>query len=227
ADYIEERMRYYEKVIDSEPTILARTQGVGILKPEDAVKMGVVGPHLRASRIKHDIRLDDPYSGHDEVPFNVVTWDTCDCYARIKVRVREVYECVNMIRYALDHMPSGDYRLKIPSFFKTPLGESLARVEAPRGELVHYSISDGGEKPYRYRVRTPTLANLLSVTEMLRSRGDYEVYIADVPAILGGIDPCICCSARIVITDEARRRRMTMTLDDIIRLSRERRVEKR
>ncbi|MEM4501386.1 MAG: hypothetical protein QW512_04570, partial [Thermofilaceae archaeon] len=99
--------------------------------------------------------------------------------------------------------------------------------EAPRGELVHYSISDGGDRPYRYRVRTPTLANLLSVIEMLRSRGDYEVYIADVPAILGGIDPCICCSARILITDEAKKRRMITTLDDIIRFSRGRRVERR
>jgi NADH-quinone oxidoreductase subunit D len=226
-DYIEERMRYYEKVIDSEPTILARTQGVGILKPSDAVRLGVVGPHLRASGVKHDVRLDDPYSGHDEIPFNVITWDTCDCYARVKVRIREVYESVNMIRYALDHMPSGDYRLKIPPFFKAPPGESLSRVEAPRGELVHYSISDGGDRPYRYKVRTPTLANLLSVVEMLRSRDGYEVYIADVPAILGGIDPCICCSARVMVTDEARRRRTIMTLEDVIKISRERGAKRR
>lgn len=220
-DYLEERMRYYDKVIDSEPTILARTQGVGLLKPEDAVRLGAVGPHLRASGVKHDVRLDDPYSGHDEIPFNVVTWDTCDCYGRIKVRLGEVYECLNMIRYALDHLPSGDYRLKIPPFFKAPEGESLSRVEAPRGELIHYSISSGGTSPYRYKVRTPTLANLLSVTYMLKSRGDYEVYIADVPPILGGIDPCICCAARVVITDEARKKRKILTLSDLERYSRE------
>ncbi|RLF99971.1 MAG: NADH dehydrogenase subunit, partial [Thaumarchaeota archaeon] len=138
-EYLEERVKYYEKVVDNESTILARTQGVGILKPEDAVKFGAVGPHLRASGLKHDVRYDDPYSGHDEIPFNVVTHDSCDCYGRVKVRIGEVYESINMITYALDHLPSGDYRIKIPPLFKAPEGESLARVEAPRGELVHYS----------------------------------------------------------------------------------------
>ncbi len=220
-DYLEERMRYYDKVIDSESTILARTQGVGLLKPKDAIKLGIVGPHLRASGVKHDVRLDDPYSGHDEIPFNIVTWDTCDCYGRIKVRMGEVYESINMIRYALDHLPSGDYRLKIPPIFKAPEGESLSRVEAPRGELVHYSISNGGTNPYRYKVRTPTLANILSVTFMLKSREDNEVFIADVPPILGGIDPCICCTARVVITDEVRRKKRILTLTDLEKFSRE------
>jgi len=226
-EYLEERMRYYEKVVDNESTILARTQGVGILKPDEAIKLGTVGPHLRASGVKHDVRYDDPYSGHDEIPFNVVTYDSCDCYGRVKVRMGEVLESINMINYALDHLPSGDYRLKIPPLFKAPEGESLARVEAPRGELVHYSISTGGTSPYRYKVRTPTLANLLSVVHMLKSRGDYEVYIADVPPILGGIDPCICCTARVIITDEARKTRRITTLSELERYSRERRGRRR
>jgi len=226
-EYVRERMNYYDKVIDSEPSLLGRLQGVGVLKPADAISLGTVGPHLRASGIKHDVRLDDPYSGHDEVPFNVVTYDTCDCYARVKVRMGEVLESLNMISYALDNLPSGDYRLKIPPFFKAPEGESLSRVEAPRGELVHYSISNGGMNPYRYKVRTPTLANLLSVAIMLKSKGDYEVYIADVPAILGGIDPCICCTARVIITDEVKKKRKVTTLTELERYAREREVRKR
>ena len=225
-EYVRERMNYYDKVIDSEPSLLGRLQGVGVLKPADAISLGTVGPHLRASGIKHDVRLDDPYSGHDEVPFNVVTYDTCDCYARVKVRMGEVLESLNMISYALDNLPSGDYRLKIPPFFKAPEGESLSRVEAPRGELVHYSISNGGMNPYRYKVRTPTLANLLSVAVMLKSKGDYEVYIADVPAILGGIDPCICCTARVIITDEVKKKRKVTTLTELERYAREREVRK-
>ena len=225
-EYVRERMNYYDKVIDSEPSLLGRLQGVGVLKPADAISLGTVGPHLRASGIKHDVRLDDPYSGHDEVPFNVVTYDTCDCYARVKVRMGEVLESLNMISYALDNLPSGDYRLKIPPFFKAPEGESLSRVEAPRGELVHYSISNGGMNPYRYKVRTPTLANLLSVAIMLKSKGDYEVYIADVPAILGGIDPCICCTARVIITDEVKKKRRVTTLTELERYAREREVRK-
>jgi len=222
-DYLEERMKYYEKVIDNEPTILARTQDVGILKPSEAISLGTVGPHLRASGVKHDVRLDDPYSGHDEVPFNIVTYDSCDCYARVKVRLGEVVESINMIRYALDHLPSGEYRLKIPPFFKAPEGESLARVEAPRGELVHYSISNGGTSPYRYKVRTPTLANILSVVYMLKSRDGHEVYIADVPPILGGIDPCICCTARVTIVNGVNEARKILSLNELSRLYRERR----
>ncbi len=222
-DYLEERMKYYEKVIDNEPTILARTQDVGILKPSEAISLGAVGPHLRASGVKHDVRLDDPYSGHDEVPFNIVTYDSCDCYARVKVRLGEVVESINMIRYALDHLPSGEYRLKIPPFFKAPEGESLARVEAPRGELVHYSISNGGTSPYRYKVRTPTLANILSVVYMLKSRDGHEVYIADVPPILGGIDPCICCTARVTIVNGVNEARKILSLNELSRLYRERR----
>ncbi len=225
-EYVRERMNYYDKVIDSEPSLLGRLQGVGVLKPADAISLGTVGPHLRASGIKHDVRLDDPYSGHDEVPFNVLTYDTYDCYARMKVRMGEVLESLNMISYALDNLPSGDYRLKIPPFFKAPEGESLSRVEAPRGELVHYSISNGGMNPYRYKVRTPTLANLLSVAVMLKSKGDYEVYIADVPAILGGIDPCICCTARVIITDEVKKKRRVTTLTELERYAREREVRK-
>ena len=76
-------------------------------------------------------------------------------------------------------------------------------------------------------MRTPTLANLLSVTHMLKSRGDYEVYIADVPPILGGIDPCLCCTARVVITDEARKKRKILTLSDLERYSREKGARRR
>ena len=216
-EYIEERMKYYERVIDSEPTLLARTQEVGKLTADEAIRLGTVGPHLRASGVKHDTRKDDPYSGHDEIPFNIVTHDSGDCYGRIKVRIGEVYECINMILYALDHLPSGDYRLKIPPIFKVPEGESLSRVEAPRGELIHYSISDGGMKPYRYKVRTPTLANIFSVAAMLKSREDYVAYVADVPPILGGIDPCICCTARVMILDEGRGRRESLTLSEIMK----------
>ncbi|MCS7132970.1 MAG: nickel-dependent hydrogenase large subunit [Aigarchaeota archaeon] len=223
-EHLRERMKYYEAAIRSEPSLLGRLQGVGLLKPEDAIRLGTVGPHLRASGVKHDVRLDDPYSGHEEIPFNVITYDTCDCYGRVMVRIGEVFESLDMIAYALDHLPSGEYRLKMPPFFKAPVGESLSRVEAPRGELIHYSISDGGTNPFRYRVRTPTLANLASVAAMLKSRGDYEVYIADVPAILGGIDPCICCTARVIITDEGKKTRRITTLTELERYARERGV---
>ncbi|RLE68713.1 MAG: NADH dehydrogenase subunit [Thermoprotei archaeon] len=221
-DFLEKRTKYYKKLVNEEPTVLMRTQNVGILKPSEAVNLYAVGPVLRASGIKHDIRADDPYGVHDEVPFNVITYDTCDVYARILVRIDEVLESINMIRYCLDHLPSGSFKLRMPIIIRPPKGESISRVEAPRGELLHYVISDGGIKPYRYKVRTPTLANIPATAKMLTSRGDYEVYIADIPIIFGSIDPCICCTGRVLFIDIEKNRRWIWSYDELVRYSNKR-----
>ena len=221
-DFLEKRTKYYKKLVNEEPTVLMRTQNVGILKPSEAVNLYAVGPVLRASGIKHDIRADDPYGVHDEVPFNVITYDTCDVYARILVRIDEVLESINMIKYCLDHLPSGSFKLRMPIIIRPPKGESISRVEAPRGELLHYVISDGGIKPYRYKVRTPTLANIPATAKMLTSRGDYEVYIADIPIIFGSIDPCICCTGRVLFIDIEKNRRWIWSYDELVRYSNKR-----
>ncbi|MEM0385205.1 MAG: nickel-dependent hydrogenase large subunit, partial [Nitrososphaeria archaeon] len=104
-DVVEERTKYYIKVALTEPTIAKRTQGVGYLSPVDAKATCSVGPVIRASGIKFDIRADDPYAAHDEVPFNVITYDSCDVFGRVVVRAQELLECVNMIRYALKNLP--------------------------------------------------------------------------------------------------------------------------
>jgi len=221
-DYLEKRTKYFKKVIMEEPTVLMRTQNVGILKPREAIELFAVGPVLRASGIKHDVRADDPYIAHDEVPFNVATYDTCDVYARILVRIDEVLECINMIRYSLDHLPSGPYRLKLPIIIRPPPGESVSRVEAPRGELLHYVMSDGTEKPYRYKVRTPTLANIPATARMLTSRKNYVVYIADIPIIFGSIDPCLCCTGRVSFVDIEKGRSWVWSYSQLIKYSRER-----
>ncbi len=198
-DIVEERTKYYKSVAAAEPTILNRTKDVGILKTIDAINLCAVGPLLRASNVKNDVRADAPYAAHDEVPFNVITYPYCDVFSRILVRVDEIFECINMIRYCLDHLPKGPIRIKLP--LKPPKGEAVTRVEAPRGELLHYVLSDGSEKPYRYKVRTPTLANIPSLCRMLTSTGDYIVKIADVPIAYASIDPCLCCTGRVQIVD--------------------------
>ncbi len=221
-DYLEKRTKYFKKVVMEEPTVLVRTQNVGILKPREAIELFAVGPVLRASSIKHDVRADDPYAAHDEVPFNVITYDTCDVYARILVRIDEVLECINMIRYSLDHLPSGKYRIRLPVVIKPPPGESVSRVEAPRGDLLHYVKSDGSDKPYRYKVRTPTLANIPSTARMLTSRGDYIVYIADIPIIFGSVDPCLCCTGRVMFVDVEKGKSWVWTYNELVKYSRER-----
>jgi NADH-quinone oxidoreductase subunit D len=195
-DIVEERAKYYKKVVLSEQSIMARTIGIGTLTPREALELCSVGPILRASGIKSDVRADDPYAAYDETPFNVITYDGCDVYSRFLVRVDEMFESINIIRYCLDHMPQDPIRIKLVKV--APEGEAVSRVEAPRGELIHYLMGKGDVKPYRYKIRAPTLGILPSLVRMLTSRENYVVKIGDIPAIVGGIDPCFCCTDRAV-----------------------------
>lgn len=199
---LRERVLRYKDLFESDPVVRARTRDVGYLSKGEASELLAVGPVARASGIARDVRVDDPYLIHEEVPFNVIVYDTCDAWGRAMVRLDEILESIDMVQYTFDHLPSGEVRVKVPPFFKPPPGEMTSRVEAPRGSLLHYVKSDGSDKPVRYKVRTPTLANLASVVNMLKSRNGKIVHVADVPVIFSSIDPCICCTARAIIFDE-------------------------
>jgi len=194
-DILEERTKYYKEICMKEQTILVRAANVGILSKEKAQKLNAVGPTARASGVDVDIRRDDPYGAYDEVPFEVIVYDTCDVLARILVRVDETIQSVLMSRWILENLPSGEIRTKFAR--KIAENEVLGRVEAPRGELLYYIKSNGTDKPERLKVRTPTLANLLPVAEMLKGG-----YIADIPIVLAGIDPCFACMDRALFVDE-------------------------
>jgi len=194
-DHLDERTKYYLKLVQNERSIRIRTQGIGILTPNDVISCSAVGPTMRASGVAADVRADDPYSGYDTVPFNVITRPEGDSYARIIARIEEMAESAKIIRYCLDHLPTGPILTRLPR--RVPAADVLIRVEAPRGELCHFLRSDGSDKPYRYRVRTPTFANLPALARMLTSTGGRAVNIADVPPILASIDPCFACCARV------------------------------
>jgi NADH-quinone oxidoreductase subunit D len=213
-EVIEEEIKKYIPMIQREQTILKRTVGVGYLNSVDAVRYNVVGPTARASGVKRDVRRDDPYAAYDELTFNIVTRNEGDCFSRIMVRVEEILESINIIREALSKLPSGDIRVKVR--LAIPPAEAVSRVEAPRGELIHYARSDGSDKPVRYKVRAPTLANLTALCNMLTG-----VYLADVPVILAGIDPCFSCMDRMQIIDLEKREKKFWTLEDLRRYARE------
>jgi len=194
-DYLEKRAAYYKEVAINEKTILARAENVGILKPKDALRLAAVGPTARASGVTVDIRKDDPYASYLDTPFEVITTNTNDVLGRVVVRVLEVFESIKIIRYLMEHLPEGEIFMKAPR--KVPEGESISHTEAPRGEDFHYLRSNGTEKPERYKVRTPTLANLPAVAEMLK-----ETYLADVPIIIAAIDPCMGCMDRVLLVKD-------------------------
>lgn len=194
-DTLEERMKYYINVALNEKTILRRTQGVGILTTADAKRLCAVGPRLRASNVKVDIRKDDPYAAYGELPFEVITSDTLDVHAQVVVRALEIVEAVKMCRYIIQNLPAGDIRVKVPK--KVGPGEATSHTEAPRGEDVHHLRANGTDKPERLKVRAPTLANILNVQHTLKGAN-----IADIPLIVAGIDPCMGCMDRVLIIDK-------------------------
>ncbi len=186
---LRKKLPFYTQLYRDEPSIRARMQNVGVLKREDALKLGVVGPVARGSNVNIDVRKDEPYEAYGEIPFKVITKDACDTWARMNVRMDEVEESIKIIEYALDNMPSGPYRVKTPRV--VPAGEAVNRVEAPRGELFYYVKSNGTAFPERVKVRTPTFANIPAF--LTTAIGES---IADVPPNFVSLDPCFSCTDR-------------------------------
>jgi NADH:ubiquinone oxidoreductase subunit D len=173
-----ERYFYKNEIVDM------RTRGVGVLKAEDAINLGVTGPTLRASGVPYDIRKIDPYSVYDRLKFKVCTEKDGDTLARFKVRVDEMKESVKIVNQALDDLPEGEVRAEVPKIITPPKGEAYSRIESPRGELGMYLVSDGTSKnPYRLKIRSPAFCNLSAFPHF--SEGDL---IPDVIANFASID---------------------------------------
>ncbi|PVX26965.1 MAG: hypothetical protein CW716_04685 [Candidatus Bathyarchaeum sp.] len=205
---VRKRAVFYKNVFEEDATLRLRTEGIGVLSREDALKYCVVGPVLRGSDVASDVRKDDPYAAYGEIPFNVIRYKECDTWARLMVRAEEVLESLDIIEYALGHLPSGRLRVRVQR--KIPEGEAVSRVEAPRGELIHYVKSDGTAYPYRVKVRAPTLANLIAFPDIIKGG-----YIADIPSVMGSLDPCFSCTDRMAFIDTKKRKNWHWSLDDV------------
>jgi Ni,Fe-hydrogenase III large subunit/NADH:ubiquinone oxidoreductase subunit C len=202
------RAIFYKTAFEEDATVRLRTEGVGMLSKSDALKYCVVGPVARASGIDWDVRRDDPYAAYDEIPFNVISYDTCDSWGRLMVRAEEVMESMDILLYALEHLPEGRLRVRVSR--RQPEGEAVSRVEAARGELIHYVKSDGSAHPYRLKVRSPSLANLIAFPTIIRGG-----YIADIPAALGSLDPCFSCTDRMAFKDVRNDKSWYWSLEDV------------
>jgi len=186
---LKEKMGFYKHLFEKDPTLKMRTKNVGVLNKQDAIKLCVVGPVARGSNVKMDVRKDEPYAAYDEIPFKMITYSEGDSWARLMVRLDEISESIDIISYALDNLPSGPYRVRVPRI--VPAGEAFSRVEAPRGELFYYVKSNGTAYPERVKMRTPTFSNILSFVQIAEGGN-----IADVPASFVSLDPCFSCTDR-------------------------------
>src|SRR5208283_3436407 len=155
---LRKKLPFYRQLYQNEPSIRARMKNVGVLKREDAIKLSVVGPVARGSGYDIDVRKDEPYEAYGEIPFKEIVYTSGDTLARMNVRMDEVEESINIIEYAVEHLPTGPFRVDVPR--NVTAGEAVSRNEAPRGELFYYVKSNGTAYPERVKVRTPTFANI-------------------------------------------------------------------
>jgi NADH-quinone oxidoreductase subunit D len=191
VDFLEERTRHYLTVVTTDETFLGRTRNVGGMSYDQAELLGAIGPTARASGVARDIRVEAPYAAYADFPVKIILETAGDLEARFKVRINELFESYRVVRQLLENLPPGELTVKVPR--RIPEGETISRVEAPRGELLYYLKSNGSDIPERVKVRTPTLCNWASV--VVTAVGHK---LADMPMILAGIDPCFSCSDRSV-----------------------------
>ena len=177
------RLDEYETLLTNNRIWIERTKGVGILKAEEAIDFGVTGPVLRASGVKWDIRKAMPYAAYEEMEFYIPVGEHGDTYDRYLVRMEEMRQSLRIARQGIDRLPAGPIIGKVPKVIKPPVGEIYHSIEAPKGELGYYIVSDGSTQPYRVRVRPPSFVNLQALDRMVRG-----LLIADVVAVIGTID---------------------------------------
>ena len=172
-----------DQLLSNGELFLPRTKGIGRLSADDAIDYGASGPILRASGVPEDVRVSEPYGLYDRFEFGIPVGTYGDCWDRYYVRVEEMRQSLAIIEQAREQMEPGPIMAKVRRIIRPPKGDTYMRTESPRGDFGVYLVSDGTDKPYRVKVRTPSFANLQALQRMLEG-----AYVADVVVVLGSMD---------------------------------------
>ncbi|MCM8761454.1 MAG: nickel-dependent hydrogenase large subunit [Candidatus Omnitrophica bacterium] len=218
VSYILTRLDEFLKQLDilkgavlDDPVLHTRLEGIGILTKEAAIEYSALGPTARASGYDIDVRRDHPYGVYDKVKWNVITQEKGDVFAKAVVRILEMYESARIIRQCLDRLPDGPIDSKPKEI---PPGEGIGVAEAPRGEVFHYVKSDGTNSPVRHKIRAPTYMNFPTFRETVIGET-----VSDATIILAAIDPCYCCTERMIVVDDSNKE--LFRAQELVRLSQE------
>jgi len=176
-------MDEYEVLLGGNEIFVERVKNVGVIDRTTAVAFGMTGACLRAAGVDYDVRKAAPYAAYADLDFQVPLGTVGDCWDRYQVRMEELRWAARLIRQCLDGMPEGDFKTKVPRVLRPPKGEAYAAVESPRGELGVHVVSDGTDRPYRMRLRSPAYFNLAVVDEALAGG-----LLADAVATIGSLD---------------------------------------
>lgn len=176
-----------EELLTDNEIVKARTIGVGYLPADRSINYSLTGPCLRAAGVPYDIRRVDPYGIYDRFDFEIPVLYGADVYDRYRIRVLEMRESLKIVQQCLQQMEQtkwGDIQAGKKAYnHRVPAGQAYARVETPKGELGFYLVSDGGQNPYRYHIRSSSFINLTSLKEMVVGHK-----VADAVVILGSLD---------------------------------------
>ncbi len=208
-DQFDENLDECERLINTNRIFIERLEGAGVISGNDAVEMGMTGPSLRGSGVAYDLRRNSPYLCYNEMDFNVVTYSEGDSLARYFVRADEARESAKIVRQVLDKMPQGEVLLNQPKKvlphkteiytkmeelihdfmivnfgINPPEGDIYHAIEGSKGELGFYLVSKGEGRPWRCKIRSPSMVNLQSLPHLIKGR-----MVSDVVAIIGSIDP--------------------------------------
>ena len=172
-----------EDLVAGNEIILARTKGIGIIPPDVAAAYGLSGPNLRASGVGFDLRKVSNYLPYDKFSFDIPIGTAGDCWDRWYVRLAEIRQSARIIQQAIDGIPRGPLQAKVPKIIKVPKGETYVRAENPKGEMGYYLVSDGGQGPYRLKIRSASFSNISILPWILEG-----ALIPDIIAIMGSLD---------------------------------------
>ena len=181
--FVAPKIDEYEELLTTNRIWVERTKKVGTISAKDCIALGVTGPVLRASGVKWDLRKAQPYAAYKQFDFEVPTGQNGDTYDRYLVRMAEMRQSLRIIQQAVDAIPEGPIMAKVSKVIKPPVGEIYHSIEAPKGELGYFIVSDGSTQPYRVRVRPPSFVNLQALDLMCRGQ-----LVADVIAVIGTLD---------------------------------------
>ena len=196
VDFLAERCHHYLEVVTHDAAFLRRTRGIGCMSVEQAERLGVVGPTARGSGLARDVRVDAPYAAYARYPIKIALNPAGDLEARCAVRIQELLCSCDTIRTIVADLPPGELTIRMPRKIKA--GETISRVEAPRGQLFYFIKSNGTEMPERVHVVTPTLRNMAATLSLTVGQR-----LADAPMLLAGMDPCFSCNDRAVRLSQA------------------------
>jgi len=204
----------FRGAVTDDPVIHARTKGVGVLTQQQIIDYCAVGPTARASGVAKDVRKDHPHAAYEFLDFNVISTQNGDVFDKAVVRILEMYESIKIIEQCLAKLKTLQGSIDSnPKEIKP--GEGIGQYEAPRGEVIHYVRSDGGNRPVRHKVRAPSFMNIATDREAVIGQS-----VADATIILAAVDPCYCCTERMAAVD-ADTGKHILSSAELIRMSRE------